>query len=271
MEIRAAPKYCSNYQFVMIKAIIIDDEMHCRKTLGMLLKEYCPDVQVIDQCDDSESGVEAIKKGKPDLVFLDIEMPRMNGFEMLEQFSEIPFAVIFTTGYDKYAIKAFRFSALDYLLKPIGHEELKKAVQKIGHKSQHQLAQQLEILLHRLNHQPSAINKIALPTMEGLQMIPVDSIISCASDRNYTVLMLKDKGKMIVSRMLKEMEEILEEYSFLRVHHSYIVNLNEISRYVKGEGGYLIMNDGSSIDVSRSRKEILLQKLQPGKYNHTES
>src|SRR5436190_23020020 len=217
----------------MIKAIIIDDEMHCRKTLGILIKEYCPDMQVIEQCDDSESGVEAIKKGKPDLVFLDIEMPHMNGFEMLEQFSEIPFAVIFTTGYDQYAIKAFRFSALDYLLKPIDHEELKKAVQKVSQQVLYPLPQQLEILLQKIRHQPSAINKIALPTMEGLQMIPVDSIISCASDRNYTAVLLKSKQKIIVSKILKEIEEMLEDHSFLRVHHSYIVNLNEISRYVK--------------------------------------
>jgi len=255
----------------MIKAIIIDDEMHCRKTLSILLKEYCPDVQIIEQCDNGEDGVEAIKKSKPDLVFLDIEMPRMNGFEMLEQFSEIPFAVIFTTGYDQYAIKAFRFSALDYLLKPIDHEELKKAVLKVSKHILYPLPQQLEILLQKIHHQPAAINKIALPTMEGLQMIPVDSIISCASDRNYTAVLLKGKQKIIVSRILKDIEEMLEEYSFLRVHHSYIVNLNEISKYIKGEGGYLVMSDGSSVDVSRSRKEILLQKLQPGKHNAAES
>ena len=255
----------------MVKAIIIDDEMHCRKTLSILLKEYCPDVQIIEQCDNGEDGVEAIKKSKPDLVFLDIEMPRMNGFEMLEQFSEIPFAVIFTTGYDQYAIKAFRFSALDYLLKPIDHEELKKAVLKVSKHILYPLPQQLEILLQKIHHQPAAINKIALPTMEGLQMIPVDSIISCASDRNYTAVLLKGKQKIIVSRILKDIEEMLEEYSFLRVHHSYIVNLNEISKYIKGEGGYLVMSDGSSVDVSRSRKEILLQKLQPGKHNAAES
>jgi two-component system LytT family response regulator len=191
----------------------------------------------------------------------------MNGFEMLEQFKEIPFAVIFTTGYDQYAIKAFRFSALDYLLKPIDHEELNKAVEKISQRVHAApLPQQLEILLQRLQHQPTSINKIALPTMEGLQMIPVDSIVSCASDRNYTVVMLKDKQKIIVSRILKDIEEMLDDHAFLRVHHSYIVNLNEINRYIKGEGGYLIMNDGSSIDVSRSRKEILLKKLQPGKH-----
>lgn len=255
----------------MIKAIIIDDEMHCQKTLSLLLKEYCTDVEVIAQCDSGESGIEAIKKLKPDLVFLDIEMPHMNGFEMLEKFSQISFALIFTTGYDQYAIKAFRFSALDYLLKPIDHEELKKAVERVKGHLQHPLPQQLEILLQKIHSQSSSINKIALPTMEGLQMIPVDSIISCESDRNYTSLLLKGKQKIIVSKILKDIEEMLEEYSFLRVHHSHIVNLNEISKYVKGEGGYLVMSDGSSVDVSRSRKEILLQKLQPGKYNHSES
>ncbi|HEV8283684.1 MAG TPA: LytTR family DNA-binding domain-containing protein [Chitinophagaceae bacterium] len=255
----------------MISAIIIDDEMHCRKTLFLQLREYCPNVHVIEQCDSAQTGLEAIRKFNPDLVFLDIEMPHMNGFEMLEQFSEIPFALIFTTGYDQYAIKAFRFSALDYLLKPIDHEELKKAVEKVSLHLQHPLPQQLEILLQKMHAQPSVINKIAVPTMEGLQMIAVDSIISCESDRNYTVLLLKNKQRIIVSRILKDLEEMLEDHNFLRVHHSYIVNLNEISKYVKGEGGYLVMSDGSSVDVSRSRKEILLQKLQPGKYNHSAS
>ena len=177
----------------------------------------------MEQCDKGEAGIEAIRKFKADLVFLEIEMPRMNGFEILEQFSEIPFAVIFTTGYDQYAIKAFRFSALDYLLKPIDHEELKKAVQKVNQHLHYPLPQQLEILLQKIHHQPVPINKIALPTMEGLQMIPVDFIISCASDRNYTAVLLKGKQKIIVSKTLKEIEEMLEEYLFLRVHHSLLL------------------------------------------------
>jgi len=243
----------------MIKALIIDDEMHCLKTLSMLLKEYCPDVQVVKLCENAEDGIEAIKKFKPDLVFLDIEMPHMNGFEMLEKFSEISFALIFTTGYDQYAIKAFRFSALDYLLKPIDHDELKKAVEKVDRHLQHPLPQQLEILLQKIHSQSPPINKIALPTMEGLQMIPVNSIISCESDSNYTVLLLKNKKKLIVSTTLKEIEDMLEDHSFARVHRSYLVNLNEVEKYVKGEGGYLIMSDGSSIDVSRTRKEKLIK------------
>lgn len=250
----------------MIKAIIIDDEIHCRKALTILLKDYCPDVQVAEQCSNGESGLTAIQRLKPDLVFLDIEMPNMNGFEMLERLPEINFKIIFTTGYDQYAIKAFRFSALDYLLKPVDREELQKAVQKVVHSLQSQLPQQMEILLQKLHQPVSPIQKIALPTMEGLQMIAVDSIISCTSDSNYTIFLLKNKQKIIASRTLKEIEEMLDEYLFFRVHHSYLVNLNEVNKYIKGEGGYLIMSDDSSVDVSRRRKEMLLKKLQPGKH-----
>ena len=249
----------------MIKAIIIDDEIHCRKTLGMLLKEYCPDVRVMEQCEDAECGLVAVQRHKPQLVFLDIEMPNMNGFEMLEKLPEINFEIIFTTSYDQYAIKAIRFSALDYLLKPVEREELQRAVQKVSQRLQFPIPQQLEILLQKIHQPISPIQRIALPTMEGLQMIAISSIISCASDSNYTVFFLKNKQKLIVSRPLKEIEEMLEEYSFLRVHNSYLVSLNEIDKYVKGEGGYLVMSDGSSIDVSRSKKETLLSKLRPNR------
>jgi two-component system, LytTR family, response regulator len=249
----------------MINAIIIDDEIHCRKTLGMLLKEYCPAVMVAEQCSDGESGLAAIQRLKPDLVFLDIEMPNMNGFEMLEKLPEINFEIIFTTGYDQYAIKAFHFSALDYLLKPVNGEELQRAIQKVTQRLQSPLPQQMEILLQKLHQPSSPVQKVALPTMEGLQMIAVNSIISCTSDSNYTTFMLKNKQKLLVSRPLKEIEEMLEEYSFLRVHNSYLININEIDKYIKGDGGYLVMTDGSTIDVSRSKKETLLNKLRPNR------
>jgi Response regulator of the LytR/AlgR family len=245
----------------LIKAIIVDDELHCRKALNNLLERYCPQVQVQAICNNGEEALSSIRQLTPDLVFLDVEMPKMNGFEMLEQLTALSFHLIFTTSFDQYALKAFRFSAVDYLLKPIDHEELILAVRKVSERSQIFIPQQLEILLQRI-HQPSnAVNKIALPTMEGLQMIALNDILFCESDDNYTNLFLKNKKKIVISSTLKEIEFLLEDFAFTRVHRSYVANLNEIEKYIKGEGGYLVMSDGSTIDVSRSRKEPLLKKL----------
>jgi len=249
----------------MITATIVDDEPYCCESLVTLLERYCPEVKVLDICYSGADVLRSFKEKKPDILFLDIEMPHMNGFELLEKLSEIDFKLIFTTSYDQYAIKAIRFSALDYLLKPVDREELQKAVQKALSQTKYPLPQQIEILLQKLDHPTIPVNKIAIPTVEGLQMIFVESIISCNADSNYTVLFLKNKQKIIASRSLKEIEELLEDYSFARVHHSYVVNLNEVEKYVKGEGGYLMMSDGTTVDVSRSRKEMLLKKLQPKK------
>lgn len=245
----------------MITATIVDDEPDCCESMVLLLERYCPEVKVLDICYSAENALQSIKEQAPQILFLDIEMPFMNGFELLEKLENIPFELIFTTSYDQYAIKAIRFSALDYLLKPIDREELQKAVQKAAQRSHPPLPQQFEILLQKLKYPTIPINKIAIPTMEGYQLIAAESIISCASDSNYTHLFLKDKRKIIASRNLKEMEVLLEDYPFTRVHHSHIVNINEVEKYIKGEGGYLIMSDGSSINVSRSRKELLLKKL----------
>lgn len=250
----------------MIKAIIIDDEMHCRKTLGMLLKEYCLDVQVMEQCSDAQTGLEAIKKFKPDLVFLDIEMPHMNGFEMLQQFSEIPFAVVFTTGYDQYAIKAFRFSALDYLLKPIESKELIAAVHKVQTQKQLPAAEQFQMLLNKVSNKEDVFPRIPVPTSNGYELIPVEQVLFCEAQDNYTYFNLKNKKKIIACRMLKEVEEQLNDFPFfVRVHHSYIVNIKEVTKYVRGEGGYVIMSDDSSVNVSRSRKEVLLKWFRSSK------
>lgn len=246
----------------MIRAIIIDDEHYCVEVLSTLLKKYCPEVTVLATCSSGEEGLKAIHEYQPDLVFLDVEMPRMNGFQLLESLPEINFDLVFTTSYDQYAIKAIRFSALDYLLKPIDREELQKAVNKAGKRQSGSINQQLQLLLQKINQPATRVNKVAMPTMEGLQMINVADIISCASDSNYTILHLKDKQKLVVSRTLKEIEEILEEHSFVRVHHSYMVNLNEVTKYIRGEGGYLVMSDGSHIDVSRSRKDSVVKRLQ---------
>lgn len=245
----------------MINAIIVDDEPDCCESLVLLLESYCPEVKVLDVCYSSETAVKSIKEQEPQLLFLDIEMPFMNGFELLEKLGSTNFELIFTTSYDQYAIKAIKFSALDYLLKPVDRHELQKAVQKSLVRHHHPHPQQLDLLLQKLKNPTIPINKIAIPTMEGFQLLPADFIISCESESNYTHLLLKDKRKIISSRNLKEMEEILEDYPFVRVHNSHMVNINEIEKYIKGEGGYLIMSDGSIINVSRSRKELLLKKL----------
>jgi two-component system LytT family response regulator len=245
----------------MIITTIVDDEPDCCESLVMLLERYCPEVKVLDICYSAETAIQSIKEHEPQILFLDIEMPFLNGFELLEKLGNINFELIFTTSYDQYAIKAIRFSALDYLLKPVDREELQKGVQKAAQRNQHPFPQQLDMLLQKLKHPAVPVNKIAIPTMEGFQLLAAASIISCESESNYTCLYLKDKRKIIASRNLKEMEEILEDYPFIRIHNSHVVNINEVERYIKGEGGYLIMSDGSIINVSRSRKELLLKKL----------
>lgn len=246
----------------MIRAMIIDDEKHSCEALQILLQENCPQVIIAGLFTSSTEALERIKRDKPDLVFLDIEMPHINGFELLGQLTSIDFDIIFTTSYNQYAIKAFKFSAIDYLLKPIDREELMTAVDKVVKKQNPHIQQQLEMLLYKIKHPTVQVEKIALPTMQGLELVLINSIICCAANSNYTEFTLGDKKKMLVSRTLKEVEELLGDHAFVRVHNSYIVNINAIIRYIRGEGGYLIMSDGSKIDVSRSRKELLIQKLQ---------
>jgi two-component system LytT family response regulator len=215
----------------MIQAILVDDEVHCLDTLSILVKEYCPGVEVLEQCSSAKKALVSIEKYQPSLVFLDIEMPVMNGFELLEQFKEIHFSVIFTTSYDQYAIKAIRFSALDYLLKPIDPKELMIAVHKAETQKNHPTGEQLKMLMDQLHHRDNGFTKIAVPTAEGYELIPADNLIRCEADDNYTHLFLKNKTKITACRTLKEMEEQLNDFKyFVRVHHSYLVNLNETTK-----------------------------------------
>jgi two-component system LytT family response regulator len=244
----------------MIKALIIDDETHCRKTLSIMLKEYCPGVQVVEECADAEAGIKAIGNHKPDLVFLDIEMPRMTGFEMLEQLPEITFAVVFTTSHDQYAVKAFRFYALDYLLKPVEPKELIAAVHKVKTQKQLPSPEQYQMLLSKISNREDVLPKIPVPTSDGFELIAVDEVLFCEAHDNYTYFSLRNKKKIVACRMLKEVEEQLNDFPFfVRVHNSYIINLKEVKKYVRGEGGYVIMSDETSVNVSRSRKEALLK------------
>jgi len=247
----------------MLNALIVDDEVNCCEVLEVLLQKYCPEVNVVASCNSVEEATKAIGKYKVQLLFLDIEMPYANGFELLQNLPVIDFDLIFTTSYNQYAIKAIRFSALDYLLKPIDREELQAAVKRAKERMQPLAHQQLDILWQRLRQPQTQRHQVALPTMEGLHMVSVDSIISCTSKSNYTVFVFKDAQKLVVSKTLKEMELLLSGQHFLRVHHSHIVNLNEVRKYIRGEGGLLIMSNGATIDVSRSRKDSLVKALQP--------
>ena len=244
----------------MIRAVLIDDEKHCLETLSLLLERHCKDVSIVEQCNSGKKGVDAINRHRPDLVFLDIEMPIMNGFEVLEQFPEIPFAVIFTTSYDQYAIKAFKYSALDYLLKPIDKDELVPAVQKVISKRNLPFAEQFDMLLRQIKLKGSGFEKIAVPTVEGFELVRADQIIRCDADDNYTHLFLKEKRKIVACRMLKEMEELMQEFGFfVRVHNSHLVNMNEVVKYVRGDGGYLLMSDGTTVSISKSRRDALIK------------
>ncbi len=243
-----------------MNAILVDDEAHCLDTLSILLQDYCPEVDIIERCSSAKQALSSIEKNQPSLVFLDIEMPVMNGFELLEQFKEIKFSVIFTTSYDQYAIKAIRFSALDYLLKPIDPKELLIAVHKAATLKNTPTSEQLKMLMDQLHHKENGFTKIAVPTAEGFEMIPAENVMRCEADDNYTHLFLKNKSKITACRTLKEMEEQLDDFKyFVRVHHSYLVNLNEVTKYIRGDGGYLIMSDGTTVNVSRSRKDALLK------------
>jgi two-component system LytT family response regulator len=250
----------------MIRAIIIDDELHCLQTMNILINDFCPDITVVDRCTSGEKALESIENLKPDLIFLDIEMPSMNGFELLEHFDQIPFSLIFTTSYDQYAIRAIRFSALDYLLKPVNSRELIAAVHKVRIQKNPPSVEQFHMLLDQMQHRDSSFIKIAVPTAEGYELIPTNELVNFEASNNYTLIYLKNRTRITACRTLKEMEEQLNSFgNFIRVHHSHIVNLNEVSKYIRGEGGYLVMSDGSTITVSKSRKEKLLRKFQPGK------
>ncbi|HSK12901.1 MAG TPA: response regulator [Phnomibacter sp.] len=242
-------------------ALIIDDEPNCCRTIEMLLHKYVPDIQVAGTCTDGIEGMEAIGRLQPDIVFLDIEMPRLNGLEMLEKLPGINFHLVFTTSYDQYALKAFRFSAIDYLLKPVGKDDLLRAMQKIRKFSRTD-PQQIELLMQKMQ-QPRSITRMAAPTTEGLQMIPIDQIISGEANDNYTILHQKTGKPLLISQTLKDVEDTLSDHAFLRVHRCHLININEIEKYVRGEGGYVVMSNGSTIDVSRAKKETLLRHLLP--------
>ena len=245
----------------MLTAIIIDDEPKGRMALKQKLYDYCPQVELLAEAGDGAEGLQLIEKHKPEIVFLDIEMPRMDGFEMLKQLHDKNFHIIFTTAYDQYAIKAIKYSAFDYLLKPVDIEELKSAIERVQqqqHLPQAQTGKKLETLEQNL-HPQSPLNKIAVPTLEGLLFFNTADIIHLEAQSNYTVIFFLNHPKLTASRTLKDFEELLPPAIFFRTHHSHIINLNYIKRYIKGDGGQIEMQNGNFVDVARRKKEEFLK------------
>lgn len=248
----------------MIRSIIVDDEPHCSNRLEELLRNYCRQtVQVIGTFDTIEKAIAGIAGLKPDLVFLDIQLHDQTGFDLLSQIPKIDFEVIFVTAYDNYAIKAFKFSAIDYLLKPVDPDDLLQAVDKLQRVMQHQeLTEKFGALLHNLKANSPATRKITVPTSKGLVFLSIDDIIRCEASVNYTTIFLKDKQQLMVAKTLKDFEDILSDYQFFRIHNSHLINLNYIKTYHKGKGGYVVLADNTSLEVSTRRKDLFLKKIE---------
>ena len=240
-------------------AIIADDELHCREVLVLLLEMRCPQVKILAQCADGHEALAAIGLHKPDIVFLDIEMPGMNGFDMLQQLPSIPFQLVFTTAYDQYAIRAIKFSALDYLLKPIDVDELAAAIDKAAKQTQHPQLQQVAQLRHQLQ-QPADEFKLVVSTAEGTFFIPPADIIYCEGINNYTHFHLTRNRKIISSRTLKEFEQLLASQRFLRIHKSLLANIHFIEKFSASRTA-VVLKDGQVLDVSRRRKDEVMNAL----------
>ena len=244
----------------MIKAIILDDEQHCVKSLLNDLQKSCPSREVIDTCYSAKEGIMSIKKNHPELVFLDVEMPWMNGFEMLEVLGDVNFSIIFTTAHDEFAAKAFRISAVDYLLKPIDANDLKAAVKKVEQKLQQPENIHIENLLRNIKI-PSAQQKIALPYRDGYEFVEVGHIIYCQAEGAYTKVFIDNRKYILVSKTLGDIEELLPADLFQRIHHSTVVNLGFITHFVRTDGGYVKLQTGEQFPVSKSKKDSLKERL----------
>lgn len=240
----------------MIKSILIDDEKNALEMMEWLLKTYCPQVEIVALCNSAEMGIEAINRHRPDVVFLDIEMPRMNGFDMLEQFDKLFFDVVFCTAYDQFAIKAFKYSALNYLLKPVDPDDLKATIARIEERNTIPTKEQFELLLQNIN-QPAKTTpqRIALTTNDGLIFVPTADIIYCEAESNYTHVVLTGGKKILISKVLKEIDEALSGTDFYRVHSSFLININHIKKFVRGDGGYIVMDNDATVSISRNRKQ----------------
>lgn len=240
------------------RALIVDDESKSRITLRSFLSKYCPSIELVGEADGVDSGLKSIKELNPEVLFLDIEMNDGTGFDLLQKVPKVDFEIVFVTAFNQYAIKAFRYSAIDYLLKPINPEELIQAVAKLSDDGRlNQIEQKLEALLSN----NTSSQKIAIPSMEGIRLEEVENISYCESDNYYTIIHLLSGEKIIVSKTLKEYDKILSQDGFVRIHQKFLVKVSEIKNYSKSDGGFVTLNDGTHLTVSRRKKDELIKLL----------
>lgn len=248
----------------MITAVIIDDEQHSIDTLKWKLENYCTDVKVEAAFDSPADGVAYLKKSQPDLLFLDIEMPMLNGFDVLEELGRsVSFDIIFTTAYDNFGIQAVKFSALDYLLKPVQNKELKDAIEKHLNKGKQKISSmQIDTLLSNVNaERKGKVGKIALASKESIEFVDAHEIVCCEANSNYTNVYMSEGRKRVISKTLKEFEDMLSVHQFFRPHNSFLINLNRVKEFIRGDGGFLVMENKMKIPVSKSRREELMELL----------
>ncbi|MBL0155006.1 MAG: response regulator transcription factor [Chitinophagaceae bacterium] len=247
----------------MLHAILIDDEKNSRDALRKKIESYCPAITIVAECSNGLEGLDAIRDFRPEVVFLDIEMPHMNGFAMLEQVPDKNFHLVFTTAYNQYAIHAIRLGAFDYLVKPVDNAELKELVKRIEEQksttSQHE---RLQLLVEQLSSgQKKPIQKIAVSTQEGLEILTVDEIQYMEAIGNYTQIYFTAGKPLLASRTLKEFEDLLQEEGFFRVHNASLVHLKYVKKYIRGDGGQVVLMNGQVLDVARRRKDELINLL----------
>lgn len=245
-----------------ITAVIIDDEFQSRNLLSKLLLQVAPEVKLIGQASDTSEAFTAINELNPQLIFLDIMMRGETGFDLLQRFEQYRFDIIFTTAFNEFAVRAFKYNAIDYLLKPIDRDELKLSVERAALRIRNRLhtsAEHMENFFQSVNSHQHILNKIAIPTAEGFEVIELEKILYCQSNSSYTYFYLTDKRKLTSSYPLKQYDEILSDQNFFRAHKSFLVNISHVKIYRKGEGGTIVMTDGQEIEVSRRNKEALLK------------
>jgi len=245
----------------LLKAILVDDEVSSLQNLQQKIVEFCPGIKVVATVQKPEEAIFLIRHHNPDVIFLDIEMPRMSGFRVLEELQDVQAEIIFTTAYNHYAIDAIRISAFDYLVKPISVEDLQNAVNRLVVQHDRQTQEKLNVLRRSLQESKSQEDRIAIPTSEGMEFINIKNIVRIESSSNYSKLYLLNGQTILVTRLLKDFEEMLLPYRFYRVHHSHLINLTYIKKYIRGEGGQVVMQNGDMIDVARRKKDEFLKLI----------